>query len=190
VAGSGVQTCVCLGAAGPQPPPVGADCGILSSVENRSARMSDIAIRRLARADHVAWLALWRGYNAFYGRHGDTALSDEINATTWTRLLDPTEPVFGFVAERGETLVGIAHVVLHRSTLQRESNCYMQDLFVADRARGAGVGRALIEAVYDFARVHGLPRVYWQTQEGNATARKLYDTLAAPTGFIVYRRQL
>jgi len=176
--------------AGAQPPPVGADCGILSFVENRSARMSDIAIRRLARADHVAWLALWRGYNAFYGRQGDAALSDEINATTWTRLLDPTEPVFGFVAERGEVLVGLAHVVLHRSTIQRESNCYMQDLFVSDRARGAGVGRALIEAVYDFARVHGLPRVYWQTQEGNATARKLYDTLAAPTGFIVYRRQL
>ncbi|UHQ19841.1 GNAT family N-acetyltransferase [Lysobacter sp. KIS68-7] len=152
--------------------------------------MSDLMVRPLSSADQAQWSALWSGYNAFYGRLGATALSDAINATTWSRLLDPAEPVLGFVAEKGGALVGLAHVVLHRSTIQVQDNCYLQDLFVDDAVRGAGVGRALIEAVYAFARTQGLPKVYWQTQEANATARRLYDTLAAPTGFIVYRKVL
>jgi len=152
--------------------------------------MSDLVIRPLSSIDRAQWSSLWSGYNAFYGRQGATALSDAINDTTWRRLLDPSEPMHGFVAEQAGALVGLAHVVLHRSTIQEQDNCYMQDLFVDDAVRGAGVGRALIEAVYAFARSNGLPKVYWQTQEANATARRLYDTLAAPTGFIVYRRAL
>ena len=65
--------------------------------------------------------------------------------------------------------------------------CYLQDLFTAPEARGQGAGRALIEAVYDRAQVAGASRVYWLTQETNATARALYDTLADRPGFIQYR---
>jgi GNAT superfamily N-acetyltransferase len=61
-------------------------------------------------------------------------------------------------------------------------------LFVLPEARGKRIGRALIEAVYDRARVAGASRVYWLTQEGNATARALYDKLAERSGFIQYRR--
>ena len=57
-------------------------------------------------------------------------------------------------------------------------------------ARGRGVGRALIEAVYDRARAAGCSRVYWQTHESNATAMALYDTLAERSGFVVYRRDM
>jgi GNAT superfamily N-acetyltransferase len=66
--------------------------------------------------------------------------------------------------------------------------CYLQDLFVAETARGLGLGRALIEAVCDKARAEGASRVYWLTQEGNATARALYDKLAERSGFIQYRK--
>ncbi len=58
----------------------------------------------------------------------------------------------------------------------------------APDVRGRGVARALIEAVADWARERKCPRVYWQTQESNATARALYDTLADRPGFIQYRR--
>jgi GNAT superfamily N-acetyltransferase len=68
--------------------------------------------------------------------------------------------------------------------------CYLQDLFTAEAARGQGVGRALIEAVYLRAAEASLPRVYWHTHETNATAMKLYDTVAEKSGFVVYRKFL
>ncbi|NRF50439.1 GNAT family N-acetyltransferase, partial [Pseudomonas stutzeri] len=80
------------------------------------------------------------------------------------------------------------HYLYHRSTTALGPNCYLQDLYTLPAARGRGVGRALIEAVYEQARAAHCGRVYWQTQEGNATARRLYDQVAEQSGFIVYRK--
>jgi GNAT superfamily N-acetyltransferase len=63
-------------------------------------------------------------------------------------------------------------------------------LFTGKAARGKGIGRALINGVYEQARRAGLSRVYWQTHETNLTAMQLYDKLADRSGFLVYRKQL
>lgn len=149
-----------------------------------------LLIRPIEPADFDAWKALWDGYNAFYGRSGPTALAPEITQATWSRFLDPAEPMHALLAVRGGTPLGLAHFLTHRSTIQLAPNCYLQDLFTAEDARGQGVGRALIEAVYAWARRVGLPRVYWQTHETNAPAMRLYDTLADRPGFVIYRKQL
>jgi GNAT superfamily N-acetyltransferase len=149
-----------------------------------------VTIRPIERADYARWLPLWDGYNAFYGRSGPTALAGEITQATWSRFFDPAEPVHGLVAERGAELLGIAHCLFHRSTTLLAPTCYLQDLFTAQAARGQGIGRALIEAVYERARGAGSARVYWQTHETNATARALYDKVAAHYGFIVYRKDV
>ena len=149
--------------------------------------MSDsLVVRPLTRADYAAWRPLWDGYNAFYERSGPTALPEEITAATWSRFFDAYEPVFALVAERDGALVGLVHFLFHRSTTQLAPVCYLQDLVTAESARGAGVGRALIEAVYDRARAEGIKRVYWQTHETNATAMLLYDKVAVKSGFVVY----
>lgn len=149
-----------------------------------------ITVRSVARADHDAWLSLWDGYNVFYGREGATALPAEVTAMTWARFFDAYEPMHALVAEADGQLLNLAHYLLHRSTIRIEPNCYLQDLFTVPAARGRGVGRALIEAVYDRARAAGCSRVYWQTHEGNATAMALYDKLAERSGFVVYRRDM
>jgi GNAT superfamily N-acetyltransferase len=149
-----------------------------------------VTIRDLREEDHDQWRRLWDGYNAFYGRHGDTALPDEITRTTWARFFDPSEPVHALVAEHDGRIVGLAHFLYHRSTTAIGLNCYLQDLFTVEEARGTGIGRALIEAVYERAKAASSPRVYWQTHESNATARKLYDKVAEYSGFLVYRRLL
>ncbi len=146
----------------------------------------DLVIRPLATGDLAAWLPLWHGYNAFYGREGPTALDPRISETTWQRFFDPAEPVFALVAERDGQLVGLVHHLYHRSTTRIELTCYLQDLFTAPEARGQGVGRALIEAVCAQARHDGIHRVYWQTHQTNTAGRRLYDTVAAHHGFIVY----
>jgi GNAT superfamily N-acetyltransferase len=152
--------------------------------------VDDVKIRALARNDYEQWSVLWAGYNAFYGRHGSTALSQEITDTTWSRFFDPSEPVHALVAEHRGTLIGFAHFLFHRSTIQVQPTCYLQDLFTAEESRGIGIGRKLITAVYDFARASGLPRVYWQTHETNASAIELYNKVAERTGFIAYRKLL
>lgn len=147
---------------------------------------ADIVIRTVEARDFDAWRPLWDGYNAFYGRSGATALADDITRTTWARFLDAHEPVHALVAEAEGRLLGLAHSLFHRSTTRIEPTCYLQDLYVDDTARGAGVGRALIAAVADRARAAGAFRLYWQTHESNADARALYDKVAARTGFLVY----
>lgn len=147
-------------------------------------------IRSITPDDYAAWLPLWHGYNAFYGRSGATALSDDVTATTWQRFLDPNEPVHALVAEADGRLAGLAHYLYHRSTTAIAPVCYLQDLFTAEAARGRGIGRALIEAVHAEATKAGASRLYWQTHEGNATARALYDQLAERSGFIVYKMGL
>ena len=145
-------------------------------------------VRPVALTDYDQWLPLWDGYNEFYGRSGDTALDPEITRVTWQRFFDAYEPVHALIAEQHGQLLGLTHYLFHRSTTAIGPNCYLQDLFTSRAARGKGVGRALIEAVYERARSAGCPRVYWQTQQSNATARLLYDKVADNSGFIVYRK--
>ena len=149
-----------------------------------------LSVRPALPGDFDQWLPLWEGYNAFYGRAGATALADEITATTWARFFDPYEPIEALVAERGGRLVGLVHHLMHRSTTAIAPVIYLQDLFTAEDARGQGVGRMLIEAVYDHARAAGVPRVYWLTYETNLTARRLYDQVAETSGIMVYRRTI
>lgn len=150
----------------------------------------NIAIRPIRETDFDAWLPLFDGYNEFYGRVGKTALPLEITRTTWRRFFDDTEPVFALVAEVDGTLAGLAHYLYHRSTTRVELTCYLQDLFTAHAARGKGVGRALIQGVYDAARAAGIGRVYWQTHETNTAGRTLYDKVARHAGFIVYSQDV
>jgi GNAT superfamily N-acetyltransferase len=69
-------------------------------------------------------------------------------------------------------------------------NCYLEDLFVDPSARGSGAAKALILAVEEAARAAGAFRLYWHTQEYNAAARSLYDTITPRSSFIVYRKAL
>jgi GNAT superfamily N-acetyltransferase len=66
------------------------------------------------------------------------------------------EPVHALVAERAGELLGLTHYLFHRNTIQIEPSCYLQDLFTLPAARGHGVGRALIEAVYEQAQSVGV----------------------------------
>ena len=143
-------------------------------------------IRPPLPTDFQAWLALWDGYNASIGRVGPTALSTEVARGTWLRLFDEAEPVFALLAERHGAVVGLVHYLFLQSTSRPEGTCYLQDLFTQEDQRGQGVGRALIEGVYDAARLARIRRVYWQTHESNVAGRRLYDHVAKHFGFIVY----
>jgi GNAT superfamily N-acetyltransferase len=144
----------------------------------------DIKIGPVPADKRAEWEPLWKGYLDFY----QTAVSQETYDTTWARLQDANEPMFVIGAYVDGRLTGIVHYLYHRSCWTIGSYCYLQDLFVAEHARKLGLGRALIEAVYQEARAAGASRVYWLTHETNTTARSLYDTIADRAGFIQYRK--
>jgi GNAT superfamily N-acetyltransferase len=145
-----------------------------------------ILVRPIQPSDYAGWRPLWDGYNQFYGRHGSTALAEEITQATWRRFLSVEEPMHALVATLDDEIVGIAHYLFHRSTTRINDVCYLNDLFTLPSVRGRGIGRQLILGVYAAAGAAGSQRVYWQTQEANAAGRGLYDQLAAHEGFIVY----
>lgn len=147
-------------------------------------------IRPILRTDYHGWRPLWDGYNAFYGRSGQTSLPNEITQATWERFFNPSEPVHALVAEEAGLVVGLTHYLFHRSTTRMNEVCYLQDLFTAEHMRGLGIARQLIDAVYKAAEAAGSSRVYWQTQTTNTAGRALYDKVAQHHGFIVYAHEL
>jgi GNAT superfamily N-acetyltransferase len=164
----------------------GHDAEWLGTPISRGEMPAQLLIRPVARADFARWQPLWEGYNRFYER----VAAPEVTEMTWSRFFDSYEPVHALVAEQEGQLLGLAHYLFHRNTSIIAPTCYLQDLFTQEAARGKGVGRALIEGVYERARAAGAPRVYWHTHETNLTARRLYDQVAERSGFIQYRKQL
>lgn len=148
--------------------------------------MTSATIRPLTPDDRAAWEPLWLGYQTFY----KATIPAETTEISWQRFHDPAEPIYALGAFLDGELVGIVHYLFHRSTWTVGPYCYLQDLFTAQAARGHGVGRALIEAVYAAAREHGASRVYWLTHETNAEAMVLYNKVADRSGFLQYRKML
>lgn len=147
--------------------------------------MSSITIRPIQPDDYAQWAELWRGYLTFY----ETTLPEDVYRSSFDRILgDDPRDFNGMLALDGDRPVGLVHYLFHRHGWKVEEVCYLQDLFTLPDIRGRGVGRALIEAVYDAADAYGAPSVYWLTQDFNASARILYDQVGTLTPFIKYQR--
>ena len=116
-------------------------------------------------------------------------LDDDIYNTTFARLIDPARAhQNAFVAEADGRLIGLVHYIFHAHNWRTEDVTYLQDLYADPSVRGTGVGRKLIEAVYQAADDNSTPTVYWNTQHFNETARQLYDRIGQLTPFIKYQR--
>lgn len=138
-------------------------------------------ITRLIQEDRARWAELWTGYLTFY----HTVLPPEIYDLTWRKLFDGRIHGFGARDEAGR-LIGMTHYMYQETAWSAAPVCYLQDLFVDESVRGTGAGRLLIEAVAGAAKAYGAGRLYWQTQDSNVVARRLYDRLAENRGFIRY----
>ncbi len=142
-----------------------------------------ILIRSAEATDGAAWAEMWDGYAAFY----QVALSEQVTAATWARILDPSSPIKSLLATDAHGgALGFANYVLHPYTWSDQPACYLEDLFVRPEARGRGAGRALIERLIALGGEQGWGRLYWMTREDNTTARQLYDRFGTADGFVRY----
>ncbi|MHB0951001.1 MAG: GNAT family N-acetyltransferase [Allorhizobium sp.] len=140
-------------------------------------------IRDAQPADEAAWRRLWAGYLTFY----KVDLPEAVTGHTWARILDPSSRVAMRVAVVDGEMAGFAIHHFHDSTWELTPDCYLEDLYLDEKFRGHGVGRALIDDLIALARTRGWSRLYWHTDRDNARARKLYDTYATEDGHVRYR---
>lgn len=145
-----------------------------------------VTVRPLTGEDRAEWSRLWRLYLEFYETELPLAQYD----LNWARLFDPAEPMFGFLAEVAGKPVGLVHIIMQRSFWMDEPSCYLQDLYADADLRGTGIGRALIEHIYETVRAAGGSRVHWLTHHTNEVGRRLYGRIADESGFIQYRKAL
>ncbi|MBW6507107.1 MAG: GNAT family N-acetyltransferase [Rhodobacteraceae bacterium] len=142
-----------------------------------------VTVRPVEHTDRAAWQQLFAAYAAFYR----LALAEDTAEAVWGWIHDPLNPFWADLAIAPDGLaVGLVQYQLMHRSLGGSMTCYLSDLYVAPEARGTGAGRAIIDHVCAFARGRGLPGVRWLTAEGNAAARKLYDSYAPRSEFVLY----
>lgn len=144
-----------------------------------------VSVRALDKEDYAGWRPMWDGYTAFY----ECELDESVTASTWERALNPHSSLFCRVAEIDGKLIGFAMCVLHEGTWTTAPVCYLEDLFVDEKVRGKGAGKALIESLQAEGKREGWSTLYWVTRQNNP-ARKLYDTFSEADDFVRYRVSL
>jgi ribosomal protein S18 acetylase RimI-like enzyme len=110
--------------------------------------------------------------SAFRDWWGATTPSDETFRTTATRLLEDPNTEFLLADE-----VGLAQLRYRLSAWTGVEDCWLEDLFVHESARGTGLGKALTEACFERARARGCRRIELDVNESNTSAIRLYTSL-------------
>jgi GNAT superfamily N-acetyltransferase len=144
-----------------------------------AAAAERFAIARVREEDLADLLPLMRAYCAFY----ESAPADaDLLALSRALLADPRREGVQLVARDGErdgAAAGFATVYWSWSTTRARRLAVMNDLFVAEAARGTGLAGALIAACADLAREHGVGALSWSTAPANRRAQRVYDRTGA-----------
>lgn len=132
-----------------------------------------MAIREATEADLPALMPLLRGYCVFYESDPPDA---GLDAMARDVIAAPEDRAFLLVAtDDDDAVVGFALSQWRWSSLHGARVVMLDDLFVAEPARGAGHADALIEATAEVARRHGAPIVTWLTTPDNRRAHTVYN---------------
>lgn len=151
-----------------------------------------VTIRPIEAKDKAEWTELWSGkedsYLVFY--KAMDRITPEITESTFSRFLNPDEPVYSAVAVDDSTgkIIGFANYLTHRNTWTINDSLYLNDLFVSEKSRLKGTGRKLIEYIYSEADKFKCEKCYWSTQFENHRAQLLYTKVGKKSGFLLYTR--
>lgn len=104
--------------------------------------------------------------------------SDNAFLASIERLMDGRDAEFLLGAATDDSPPGgVCQVRFRFSVWTASPDCWLEDLFVAQAARGAGLGTALVEAACGRARERGCRRIELDVNEANAPAVALYERL-------------
>ena len=89
--------------------------------------------------------------------------------------LEQSQPPFEcLIAEYGGEAVGFALFFTNYSTWRGRTGLYLDDLFVLERYRRHGIGKALFRRLAQIAVGRGWTRMEWSVRDGNSLAQGFY----------------
>jgi GNAT superfamily N-acetyltransferase len=136
----------------------------------------ELRIEPIGEDEFEALLPMIADYQRFYEAED---IDPGRNRGFFRRFLEPSDEGLIIGAWRDGALAGYACLYWHHSSTRAVDTVLLNDLFVAEGFRNAGVGRALIEATREVARERGADLVEWSTRPDNHTAQRLYDSVGA-----------
>jgi GNAT superfamily N-acetyltransferase len=136
---------------------------------------SSVIVREARRSDGPAILALERELAAFERLEGPSE-SEGDRLLSW--IFDE-ERFHALVAEREGAVVGIAIYFFFPTSFRARPGLYLEDIVVADAARGNGVGLALMAELARIAESRGCGRMEWAVLDWNERALDFYRRLGA-----------
>jgi ribosomal protein S18 acetylase RimI-like enzyme len=130
----------------------------------------------IAAPDEAAEVArLLAAFRAWYGKDWP---SDDAFRAVVARLIGRHDVDYVRGARAAHAAAAAVAQVRYRHSLWTDADdCWLEDLYVDDAARGAGLGRAMVEAVVARARERGCRRVELDVDDANTPARGLYEAL-------------
>ena len=135
-----------------------------------------VEIRPVTEHELPAVLPLIAAYQRFYGA---TEPDDARNAAFFARFLDPSDDGLLLGAWRDGNLAGHACLYWTFSSTRAREVVLLNDLFVLEGSRGAGIGRGLIDAAVAVGRERRAVAVEWSTELDNRRAQRLYESTGA-----------
>lgn len=148
----------------------------------------DIIIRYVNKEDKEDWTRLWKGFQANY----EVKAPDGIEDVNFPKFLDPEIKMWSALAFdiKRNKAIGMVNFLSRLSTWDLTEIIYLNDLYVDENERVKGIGRSLIEFVYEEADKLGTPYVYWTTDHFNHRAQLLYTKVSEKTSKVIYKRVL
>lgn len=150
--------------------------------------MADFVVRPASDGDFEAVVQMINALMSYQGLEGDVPVNAEkLKADT----LGCGHPRV-IVAQAGDELIGYALYFSTYSSRYGRKCRYIEDIFVYEEHRRAGVGRALMEYIFGEAAAEGCLRVEWSCLDANDNARRFYLSLGAVPldEWTVFRKQL
>lgn len=136
----------------------------------------EVQVEPVATEQFEALLPMIADYQRFYEV---AEIDEERNRAFFRRFLAPSDDGMLLGAWDGGNLVGYVCLYWHFTSLVPAETVLLNDLYVEEKARGRGIGRALIEASAEVARNRGAHHLEWATAPDNLTAQRLYDSTGA-----------
>lgn len=152
-----------------------------------TSRSRTISIRALCEDDRAGWELLWQGYQ----EHLRAKASDAMLEDTWKRLMNGDVALFGLVGCVDTfRIAGLVHYSFSPSSWSPGPLCQIQDLYVAEKLRGIGVGQRLVQGVFAESDAKKASQVFWHLPRSDFRAKLLLDSFnVAPEGMMMQARR-
>jgi ribosomal protein S18 acetylase RimI-like enzyme len=125
--------------------------------------------------DVEAVSSLIAAFRSWWGK--DEPTLDEIRETVGELLTDPNTEFLLAAPDGDSPAAGVCQLRYRLSVWTGADDCWLEDLYVHDGARGTGLGRALVSAAAERAAARGCRRMELDVNEQNTAALAFYEQL-------------